>query len=332
MAFSAPWCEVRPNSMDVVLGIDTSCYTTSVAALDTEGGLTADLRIPLVVKPGGRGLSQSEMVFQHMRNLPVLMRQLRQSIGEAGKIAAIGATTRPRSVDGSYMPAFLAGSGLAASLGAALVCPVIELSHQENHLLAGLWSAGRTLDRDFLTAHVSGGTTEILQTIATATTLEVQLLGGSDDLHAGQFIDRVGVALGLSFPAGPQLEKLAEECKTTPASTPVSVNGLHISFSGPESHVMRWLATQPEPAEVAASVQECIAASLAGALSQAVLETGRRTVLLVGGVAANRFIRSRVAESLQNHNVTVVWPEPRFSGDNAAGAACRALTLLGRPA
>ena len=316
--------------MDVVLGMDTSCYTSSVAALDLEGELAADFRIPLKVKPGGCGLSQSEMVFQHVRNLPLLMQQLRRSLGEAGRIVAVGASVRPRPVKGSYMPAFLPGSGLAMSLGEALNCPVVELSHQENHLLAGLWSAGRTLDRDFLAAHVSGGTTEVLQAVATATAMEIQLLGGSDDLHAGQFIDRVGVALGLPFPAGPHLEKLAESYAGTPAATPVSVTGLRISFSGPESHVKRWLATQPDPAEVAASVQECIAASLARALSSAVVETKRRTVMLVGGVVANRYIRSRVAELLQKHSATVVWPEPRFSGDNAVGAACRALTLLGQ--
>ena len=316
--------------MDVVLGIDTSCYTSSVAALDLDGGLAADFRIPLAVKPGGRGLSQSEMVFQHVRNLPILMQQLRQSLGVAGRIVAIGTSVRPRPVEGSYMPAFLAGSGLASSLGEALGCLVAKLSHQENHLLAGLWSAGRALDRDFLAAHVSGGTTEVLQAVTTATTLEVQLLGGTDDLHAGQFIDRVGVALGLPFPAGPHLEKLAESYAATPAATPVSVNGLRISFSGPESHVTRWLASGPDPAEVAASVQECVAISLARGLAQAVIETGRRTVLLVGGVMANRFIRSRVAESLQRLNVTVVWPEPRFSGDNAVGAACRALSFLER--
>lgn len=315
--------------MDIALGIDTSCYTTSVAALDLDGGLAADFRIPLAVKPGGRGLSQSEMLFQHVRNLPRLMQQLRESLGAAARIVAVGATTRPRSVEGSYMPAFLAGSGLGESLGHALGCPVARLSHQESHLLAGLWSAGRTLDRDFLAAHVSGGTTELLQAVATATTLEVQLLGGSEDLHAGQFIDRIGVALGLSFPAGPQLEKLAESFTGTPAVTPVAVREMRLSFSGPETHVMRWLATQPDPAEVAASVQECVAASLAGILAAAVQKTGRRTMLLVGGVMANRAIRSRVAQSLQALNVTVVWPEPRFSGDNAVGAACRALTLSG---
>lgn len=316
--------------MDIVLGIDTSCYTSSVAALDLDGGLAADFRIPLSVKPGGRGLSQSEMLFQHVRNLPRLMQQLRHSLGEKTRIVAAGASVRPRPVEGSYMPVFLAGSGLAVSLGASLSCPVAELSHQENHLLAGLWSTGRMLDRDFLSAHVSGGTTEILQTVATTTAMEVQLLGGSDDLHAGQFIDRVGVALGLPFPAGPHLEKLAERYVGVPKATPVSINNLRISFSGPESHVMRWLATQPDPAEVALSVQECVAVSLARALSKAVEETGRKTVLLVGGVVANRYIRSRVAEFLQKYNVTVVWPEPRFSGDNAVGAACRALTLIGR--
>ena len=315
--------------MDVVVGIDTSCYTTSLAALDLEGELAADFRIPLAVKPGGRGLSQSEMVFQHVRNLPLLMEQMRQSLGDGFTIAAVGATVRPRPVEGSYMPVFLAGRGLAICLGNALCCPVVMLSHQENHVLAGLWSADGFTDTEFLTAHVSGGTTELLHVKSSPLSMEVKLLGGSADLQAGQFIDRVGVALGLPFPAGPQLEKLAATCTLVPPVTPVSVEGLRVSFSGPETHVMRWLSDRPEPAAVAASVQICIAGSLIRILRNAVKQTGLKKVLLVGGVVANHFIRSQLAEALEkNGEISVVWPQPHFSGDNAVGAACRALARL----
>ena len=313
--------------MEVSIGIDTSCYTTSVAAMDLTGKLLADARIPLTVKSGARGLAQSEMVFQHVRNLPVVMDQLRRLIGSGAQIVAVGASGRPRPVEGSYMPVFLVSLGSAKMLGAGINCPIFEISHQENHILAGMWSAGGDFELDFLALHVSGGTTEILHVRQTPDHFEIELIGGTCDLHAGQFVDRVGVAMGLPFPSGLHLERLAETAEKNVPITPVSVEGTQISFSGPESHVTRWLAKSPAPSDVAASVQHCIAESLQRALTAAIDQTGIKTVLLVGGVAANCFIRSYVADCLlRGRGATVRWPAPKFSGDNAVGAAWWALT------
>ena len=312
--------------MELVIGIDTSCYTTSVAALDTEGNLLSDARIPLQVKPGGKGLAQSEMVFQHVRNLPVVMERLRKSVGQQARIVAVGVSARPRPLDSSYMPVFLAGLGAARTVGMALDCPVHETSHQENHVLAGLWSAKMVAVPAFLAIHASGGTTEIVKVQEHPDGLTIELLGGSLDLNAGQFIDRVGVGLGLNFPAGPALEKLAEQAGPDYPLIPQSVNGLQISFSGHESHVKRWLADRPDPAAVAASTQRCVADSLSQALSAAIDQTGIKRVLMVGGVAANRYIRNHVLGVLQqSHQAEVHWPAAEFSGDNAVGAACWAL-------
>jgi N6-L-threonylcarbamoyladenine synthase len=308
--------------MDVTLGIDTSCYTTSVAAIDMSGRLIADVRIPLEVKPGGTGLAQSEMVFQHVRNLPVVMELLRRSMGSDARIVAIGVSAKPRSVECSYMPVFLVGLGTARSLGMAMGCPVYEISHQQNHLLAGLWSAEMSLQQEFLAIHASGGTTELLRVQPGLAGLQVELLGGTRDLNAGQFIDRIGVALGLPFPAGPQLENLAEQADESFLPIPVSVKGLQISFSGPETHVRRWLARSPDSASVAASVQHCVAESLLRVLVVAAELTAIDRVLIVGGVGANRFIRNYLAKGLNcRRQISVVWPESRFSGDNATGAA-----------
>ena len=312
--------------MELAIGIDTSCYTTSVAAMDGAGRILADARIPLQVKPGGKGLAQSEMVFQHVRNLPVVMERLRRAAGQQARIVGVGVSVRPRPVDSSYMPVFLAGLGVAKSVAAALACPVYEISHQENHLLAGLWSAQMAEAVPFLAVHASGGTTEILKVAQHSGGLAIELLGGSGDLNAGQFIDRIGVALGLSFPAGPALEKLAEQAEADYPATPPAVNGLQISFSGPESHVKRWLASRPDPAAVAASVQRCVAESLSRALAAAIEQTGIARILLVGGVAANLFIRNHVSGVLQKSwQAEVRWPAAEFSGDNAAGAAWWAL-------
>ena len=312
--------------MELAIGLDTSCYTTSVAAMDLGGRLMADARIPLQVKPGGKGLAQSEMIFQHVRNLPVVMERLRQSIGSEACVVAIGVSGRPRPVDSSYMPVFLAGLGAAKTIGLAVGCPVYEISHQENHLLAGLWSAKMQAEPAFLAVHASGGTSEVLKVQANDAGFAIELLGGSCDLNAGQFIDRVGVAMGLAFPAGPALEKLAAQAGENFPLTPVSVLGAKISFSGPESHVKRWLDKQPEPSEVAASTQHCVAESLRLALTAAIDQTGIKRVLLVGGVAANQYVRSHIRSGLQQaRQAEVSWPAPEFSGDNAVGAAWWAL-------
>lgn len=311
--------------MEGTLGIDTSCYTTSVALMDRNGILVAEERAGLIVRIGGRGLSQSEMIFQHVKNLPAIMEKAMQAAGKGFRIAAVGVSTLPRPQADSYMPVFLAGKGTARTLASALHCRVFELSHQENHLLAGLWSAGLADEKPFLAVHASGGTTEILSVVP-GDRLVIELLGGTNDLNAGQFIDRVGVALGLTFPAGPQLEKLAEAAPAEFPQLPRAVKGMQISFSGPESHVQRWLESAPLPATVAAAVQDCIAGSLVSALEAAVDETGCRQILLVGGVGANQSIRRQLAESLQaSKQARLFWPEPRFSGDNAVGAAWWAL-------
>ncbi len=312
--------------MQISIGLDTSCYTTSVAAMDLGGCLMADARIPLQVKPGGKGLAQSEMIFQHVRNLPVVMERLRLSIGSEACVVAIGVSGRPRPVDSSYMPVFLAGLGAAKTIGFSIGCPVYEISHQENHLLAGLWSAKMEAEPAFLAVHASGGTSEVLKVQANVAGFAIELIGGSCDLNAGQFIDRVGVAMGLAFPAGPALEKLAAQAEGIFPLTPVSVIDAKISFSGPESHVKRWLEKQPDPSAVAASTQHCVAESLRLALTAAIDQTGIKRVLLVGGVAANQYIRSHIRTGLlQARRAEVSWPAPEFSGDNAVGAAWWAL-------
>ena len=191
------------------LGIDTSCYTTSVAVIGEDGSLLSEARQILSVKPGRCGLQQSEMVFQHTRNLPLLMERALQR--DDIEIYGVGVSCCPRPIADSYMPAFLAGVSAAKSIAAVSKIPFYTISHQENHMEAGMWSAGGPEAERFLMLHASGGTTDMLlaQKEADGRYL-LEQIGGSMDLHAGQFIDRVGVALGLQFPTGPELEKLAE--------------------------------------------------------------------------------------------------------------------------
>lgn len=311
--------------MKLVLGIDTSCYTTSVALMGEDGSLVADERRPLAVKAGGRGLAQSEMVYQHTRNLPELFAAAAAKAGGPLALAAVAASTQPRSLPESYMPAFLVGAGYARVIAVAQAVPFVSLSHQEGHILAGAWSAGGPAERRFLAVHASGGTTEIALVARDDAGLKVEALGGTSDIAAGQIIDRIGVALGLPFPAGPSLEELALAGQTAPASLPVAVRGLKLSFAGPETQALRLLAKGETPAAVAAGVQNCVADSLLGLCRAAIDATGAGAILFVGGVLANAYIRGRIAAILGAAGVSLHFPAARYSGDNAVGAACRAL-------
>lgn len=304
------------------LGIDTSCYTTSVAVIGEDGSLLSEARQILSVKPGRCGLQQSEMVFQHTRNLPLLMEKALQS--DDIEICGVGVSGCPRPIADSYMPAFLAGVSAAKSIAAVSKIPLYTISHQENHMEAGMWSAGGPEAERFLMLHVSGGTTDMLlaQKKADGRYL-LEQIGGSMDLHAGQFIDRVGVALGLQFPTGPELEKLAEtaDCMT---ELPVSVRKLQVSLSGPATAALRKLQAGEDKAALALGVEYALAETFARMLRNGAAAYDAADVLLVGGVASNKFIRAHVEEKLQKRNIRLWVPEARFSCDNASGCAAYA--------
>lgn len=197
------------SELEVYFGIDTSCYTTSVAFMDRQANLVGESRQILKVHEGKCGLQQSEMVFQHTRNLPEM---ITNAMPRDAKIIGVCASGYPRPLPDSYMPAFLVGAGLARSVSVLNNIPLWLISHQENHLLAGKWSAGGPDDERFLFLHASGGTTDLLTAEKDGNgSYKLTEIGGSIDLHAGQFIDRIGVSLGLQFPAGPALENLPEQ-------------------------------------------------------------------------------------------------------------------------
>ena len=314
---------------EVYLGIDTSCYTTSLFFMDREGQVAAEARRILKVKPGGCGLQQSEMLYQHTRNLPELMEEAAR--GHSFTVRGIGVSARPRPREDSYMPAFLAGLGFARSLAALYGIPLWQISHQENHLEAALWSAnGPDADR-FLFLHASGGTTDLLLAEKENAAYRLTEIGGSLDLHAGQFVDRVGVALGLGFPAGPALEQLAEQHTEIP-EIPVSVHKTKVSLSGPCTWVLRAIGkakpeTEESPiaaANLAAGVQWGLAETFVRMIRNGAAEHHVKHVILAGGVCANRWIRNHIVEKLAKRGIRVWMPDNRYSGDNASGCAAYA--------
>ena len=304
--------------MKAVLGLDTSCYTTSVAAVALDGRVLASVRRLLVVKQGGRGLRQSEGVFQHTQNLPELMAQLHEQLSDL-EIVAIAASFTPRDVEGSYMPVFTVGSGMAQVLSGALHVPLYRTDHQSGHVAAARIDSGLP-NGAHLALHLSGGTTEVL---ACRQGQKLELLGGSDDLHAGQFVDRVGVKLGLGFPAGPALEKLAEGTQAQ-SLVVATCKGLHCSFSGAEAQVMRMADSGDyTPQQLAAEVYSCLARTIEKLLTNANRETGLKNALLAGGVVSSPRFRSMLIERLKRNKSPIqpYFARQEYSGDNAVGVA-----------
>lgn len=305
------------------LGIDTSCYTTSCAIVDQEGNLIGEARRLLQVKSGACGLQQSEMVFQHTRVLPDLI----ESLTLDGPISAIGVSAFPRREDNSYMPAFLVGLGHARTLAHILKTPLYRFSHQENHILAALRQIKSIPIEPFYSLHVSGGTTELLYCqYDTSGCFHTELVGGSLDLHGGQFVDRVGVALGFHFPAGPMMEKAANKAFTYDP-LPSSVKNGYISFSGSYSEMMRRIQRCKMPNEMALSVFKCIAKSLDKMISYHVQQRPALTLVAVGGVMSNQFLRHQLERTTGKLHMKLVLADAKYSCDNATGNAFGASLL-----
>ena len=224
----------------LTLGIDTSNYTTSCAVFDGRD-FTMKCKI-LDVKEGMRGIRQSDGVFIHNRELPLMLEDILSEI-DGGDIAAVGVSARPRTVEGSYMPVFTVGHGYARAVAAALGVPLREFSHQDGHIMAGIYSAGawELCNSPFLSVHLSGGTTEILRTVYTGNGFINEIVGGTLDISAGQLIDRVGVAMGMKFPCGRELERLALTTDET-GRLPFSVKGAYMNLSGIETKLLRQIS------------------------------------------------------------------------------------------
>ncbi|HQA08530.1 MAG TPA: peptidase M22 [Syntrophomonadaceae bacterium] len=310
--------------MKVFLGIDTSAYTTSIAAVDENLSIVADERMVLKVEPGKRGLRQSEALFLHIKNLPQLMERLDPLI--YSNIQALAVSTRPRNKANSYMPVFLAGTSLAQSLAAFAHLPVYQVSHQEGHVMAGLQGSWELLDKTrFLAVHFSGGTSDILMVENHVPgVMTITQLASSEDIHAGQLVDRVGVAMGLPFPAGPALEDLAGQADDNQsAAIPTAITEKGFSFSGAETRAVQMLNNGTSPETVAAAVLGVIAKTLERVLRRFVEQLEIKDVLLAGGVMANGLIAQRLKKRLQHPAVgaQLYFASPHLSTDNAVGVA-----------
>lgn len=306
------------------VGIDTSNYTTSVSACDIDGKVIANLKSPLTVKSGERGLRQSDAVFAHVKNLPELMDRLSESILGYEPIA-VGVSATPRMAEGSYMPCFLSGVAAAHSFAAAKNIPIYKTAHQNGHVMAALYSSGeveKLLKDRFLAFHVSGGTTEVLLVTPNAdkSDFDVLLVGETEDINAGQAVDRVGVMLGLNFPAGRGLETLAGAYNGSIEKKKISVKNCRCNLSGVENIAKKLYDNGESKEKIAAFTFDFIQRTLCEMASQALLKYGEMPILFAGGVMSNKLMRGAISSRFEAY-----FAEPEFSADNAAGVAllCR---------
>jgi N6-L-threonylcarbamoyladenine synthase len=300
------------------LGLDTSAYTASVALVG-QSGLVREARRMVAVPAGKRGVRPSEALFHHVQALPALVEDVWR--GEA--LAVVAVSTRPRPEPDSYLPPFLAGALVARTIAHAVGVPIVETTHQEGHVAAGRWDAGGPGTDWFWAVHISGGTTELLRVQPAARGFAIAPVGRTADLYAGQLVDRVGVRLGLPFPSGEALERLAATARdrlVLPVGAPFWHDGLwRISWSGPEAAAMRAIEAGADPAAVARGVEDALARGLSKWIARATAgEPG--PVLVVGGVAANRRLRTTLAERL-GPRYPLFFAAPQFSRDNAVGVA-----------
>ena len=297
----------------ITIGIDTSNYTTSIAYFDGITGENCSRLLP--VKQGELGLRQSDAVFSHTKSLPELSGRLFSHV-QGKKITAVGVSTRPRAVEGSYMPCFMVGYSHAKMLSDVLNVPLVEVSHQQGHVAASLWSAGRMdlMDVPHLAWHLSGGTTELLLVEPEGKNVRCTRIGGTTDISAGQLIDRTGVMLSLPFPAGKHLDELSKTAALTEVFK-VKCPEMEFSLSGVQNKVQQFHEKHQQPAETAAYALRCVGEAVFAATKNALKAYPGYPVVFSGGVASNSMLREKMAV------LDPIFSEPRFSTDNAMGVA-----------
>ena len=302
-----------------VIGIDTSNYTTSIAYFDGVGGENCSKLLP--VQQGQLGLRQSDAVFSHIKSLPELSGRLFCNV-EAADIKAVAVSTRPRAVEGSYMPCFMVGYSHGKMLSDLLKVPLFEVSHQQGHVAASLWSAGRLdlMDKPHLAWHLSGGTTELLLVEPNGKNVKCTRIGGTTDISAGQLIDRTGVLLGLPFPCGKHLDQLSHQAVGTDLFK-VKCPQTEFSLSGVQNKVEQYHAAHT-PEETAAFALRCVCHAVYQATANALKLYPSFEVVFSGGVASNSMLRQKIAP------LNPIFSQPQFSTDNAMGVAVLAHRLM----
>ncbi len=300
--------------MSGFLGFDTSNYTTSVAVF-SDGNVIQTKRL-LPVKEGERGIRQSDAVFHHTKAYSELLEKVLSEY--SGVISAVGASVTPTTQDGSYMPCFLVGENAARTVAAALNVPFYGFSHQQGHIAAALYSAQRTdlLEKKFLAFHISGGTTDlVLCEPDEESVIKITPISSSNDLKAGQAVDRIGVKMGIPFPAGAGLEKLAEK-SSNQYKNKIKLQDGCCSLSGLENKCLKMLADGESNEDTAKFLLTYIADAVSAMTEYALQKYGDLPIVFAGGVMSDKIIKDIIISRFD-----ASFAEPEFSCDNAAGIA-----------
>lgn len=297
----------------MILAFDTSNYKTSIAVLDDDS-IIVDFRKLIDVKLGERGIRQSDGFFKHMQ---VLDNWLSENLtAYAAKIDAVAVSTRPRPLDGSYMPVFRAGEIIAKCIANSMQLPLYCCSHQEGHLYSAL--QGRDLNAPFLFMHLSGGTTEIHQVTKNESAYRLQCIAETADISIGQLVDRIGVKAGLKFPCGAEMEQLAKT--SSGLNAPSFKYKQRFNLSGYENYFSGCL-NEMTAAKLFYHLFNTLADIVIKIIANAVANTKLNNILLAGGVAENGIMRRKVLTWAKQNDISMYFAKPGFAADNAVGVA-----------
>ena len=298
------------------LGIDTSNYTTSVAVYDDVNNTVISCKKLLPVKEGEKGIRQSNAVFHHTVQLPQLINDLTNKFN--GKISSVGVSVKPCNEEGSYMPCFLTGISTAQAVSSFMNIPLYKFSHQDGHIAAALYSADKLdlIGEDFFAFHISGCTSQVLKVSPFDKYYNTKIISDSLDLKAGQAIDRVGVMLGLAFPCGPELEKLALKSSLPLKKVKVFRRDGKFSLSGVENKCKKMFDDGEKPEDIAFYCINYIRSALDDTVKEIIEKFGEFPLVFSGGVMSNSIIRN---DFISRYNA--YFAEPQYSSDNACGIA-----------
>jgi N6-L-threonylcarbamoyladenine synthase len=311
-----------------ILAIESSCDESAVAILDSERGLLAHTLFSQIALHRIYGGVVPELASRdHVRRLlPLVRTALEEAATPPGELDGVAYTGGP-----GLIGALLTGAALACSLAYAWKRPAIAIHHLEGHLLAPLLEA-EAPPFPHVALLVSGGHTMLIEVQGLGA---YRVLGESRDDAAGEAFDKSAKLLGLPYPGGPELARLAASGRSGPLQLPrpmLDRPGLEFSFSGLKTAVLHAVRdrqmSEAFKADVAYAVQEAIVETLVAKSLRALEQTGLATLVVSGGVSANQALRARLARELRRRNGRVYYPRLEFCTDNAAMIAVAGLARL----
>ena len=305
---------------NIIIGIDTSCYTTSIAAISLGKKVIFNEKIMLNVKEGNNGLRQSEAVFQHINNLGEISEKIKD-ISKKYNIKGICVSQKPRPIKDSYMPVFMVGYNFAKTLSTLIGCKLYETTHQENHIEASLFTNNIIDKNNFLSIHMSGGTTEILLVNNEKDNYNIEIVGGTKDISFGQLIDRIGVKLGYKFPAGKYIDEDAIKCiEKIEKGLKTSVKEGYMNLSGLENQINNLIENNSKE-YIAKILLDSIVRNIYKSILYISKNYNLNEVVFAGGVSASKYIKKELNSKLKKENIYPYFTETEYSTDNALGCA-----------